>query len=156
KPSEVVLLEYHLHIPGPDPLTNAHCEARQNYYGDAVEGTPTIMFNGKAEAQGGGRASDAPKKYKEYRQVIEPLLEAAAKAKLKASTVRKGDKIDISVEVADLEKAGEKVRLRLALVEEVVRYPGGNQMRFHHRVVRSLPGGAKGIALPEKTGKHSV
>src|SRR5262245_27716729 len=42
KPTEVVLLEYHLHIPGPDPLTNADSEARQKYYGDAIEGTPTI------------------------------------------------------------------------------------------------------------------
>ena len=44
----------------------------------------------------------------------------------------------------------------LALVEEAVRYVGGNQLRFHHRVVRDLPGGAAGIALKAKTGKQQA
>src|SRR5262249_22800010 len=38
KPSEVVLLQYHLHIPGPDPLTNADTETRARFYGRAIEG----------------------------------------------------------------------------------------------------------------------
>ena len=29
KAADVVLLQYHLHIPGPDPLTNADSEKRQ-------------------------------------------------------------------------------------------------------------------------------
>ena len=27
KPADLVLIQYHLHIPGPDPLTNAASEA---------------------------------------------------------------------------------------------------------------------------------
>src|SRR5262249_44181810 len=37
KPSEVLLLQYHEHIPGPDPLTNADTEARMKFYGDDIE-----------------------------------------------------------------------------------------------------------------------
>lgn len=34
KPSELVLLQYHMHIPGPDPMTNPDTEARWAYYRD--------------------------------------------------------------------------------------------------------------------------
>jgi hypothetical protein len=154
KTFEVVLLEYHVHVPAPDPLANADAEARMNYY--RAEGVPTICFNGKPDAPGGGPINNSEKKYAEYRKIIEPLLETPGKAKLKASAVRKGDKIDIIAEVADVEKPGEAVRLRLALVEERVRYQGGNQMRFHHHVVRALPGGPNGLAVKGASAKHSV
>jgi hypothetical protein len=156
RPSEVVLLQYHLHIPGPDPLTNKDTEARQMYYDEQIEGTPTAFFNGKPAAPGGGGLEDAQGKYKEYRAVIDPLLETSAKAKVQANAVRKGNRIDISAEVTDVEQQGDKVRLRLALVEDQVRYTGGNNLRFHHRVVRAMPGGVEGLALKEKSGKQSV
>lgn len=155
-PADVILLQYHLHIPGPDPLTNEDNVSRSRYYDDEVEGTPTVLFNGKLGAGGGGAVDDAKDKYKAYRDVIDPLLEKSPGVKLKAKAVRKGDKIDISAEASDLETPGEKVRLRLALVEEQVKYTGGNNLRFHHRVVRALPGGADGLALKDKTGKQEI
>ena len=48
------------------------------------------------------------------------------------------------------------MRLRFALVEDVVRYKGGNNLPSHHYVVRALPGGAKGIALTEKSSKQTA
>jgi hypothetical protein len=156
KPSEVVLLEYHEHIPGPDPLTNSDTEARLDYYGDEIGGTPAIFFDGRPKAGGGGDVAVAKNLYGDYRTAIEAQLEKPPKAKLKAIASRKGDKIDIQAEVSDLEKPGDKVRLRLALVEEQVRYLGGNNVRLHHRVVRALPGGAKGLALKDKTGKQTA
>src|SRR5206468_734917 len=45
KSSDVILLQYHLHIPGPDPLTNKDSEARSKFYG--VQGTPTMVLDGK-------------------------------------------------------------------------------------------------------------
>lgn len=156
KPDEVVLLQYHLHVPGPDPLTNPDAEARQEYYGKALQGTPTAFFNGAPKAEGGGDLDAAKDKYFDYRDVINPLLEKPAKAELKVSATRQGDKIDIQAEVSDLEKPGDKVRLRFALVEEQVRYVGGNQVRFHHDVVRALPGGVDGFPLKEKTAKQTA
>jgi hypothetical protein len=156
KPDEVVLLQYHLHVPGPDPLTNPDSEARQEYYGKALEGTPTAFFNGTPRAPDGGPIDVAKDKYFEYRDVINPLLEKPAQAQLRVSANRQGDKIDIQAEVSELEKPGEKVRLRFALVEEQIRYLGGNQVRFHHDVVRALPGGTEGFPLKEKSSKHTA
>jgi hypothetical protein len=155
-PKEVVLLQYHLHIPGPDPLTNPGTLARLKYYSKEVEGTPTILFNGKAEAGGGGFVPHAKAKYVEYRQVVDPLLEKPAPVKLEATAVRKGDKIHITATASGVDKPGDKVRLRLALIEEWVRYRGGNGLSYHHHIVRDLPGGAEGLALTKETGKQEA
>jgi hypothetical protein len=48
------------------------------------------------------------------------------------------------------------MRLRVLVVEESIRYVGGNQMRFHHHVVRAMPGGADGVAIKDKTFKHTA
>jgi hypothetical protein len=156
KPEEVVLLQYHVHVPGPDPLTNPDSEARWKYYSDEAEGTPWSFLDGASKAQGGGGVDVSKDRYFDYRDAINPLLEKAARAKLQLSANRQGDKIDIQAEVSDLEKTGEKVRLRFALVEDQVRYVGGNQVRFHHHVVRSMPGGAAGFPLKEKAAKQSA
>jgi uncharacterized glyoxalase superfamily protein PhnB len=151
---DVVLMQYHLHIPGPDPLTNADTEARSKYY--EIRGTPSIFFNGKADAEGGGRIGAAKAKYDEYVAVIKPLLEKKAKADVKVSAQRKDAKIEITGTVDNLEKPGDDLRLRFVLVEERVKYQGGNKQDTHHYVVRDLPGGVKGLALKEKSSKHTA
>jgi hypothetical protein len=154
KPSELVLLQYHLHIPGPDPMTNADSEARAKYYGK--QSTPSTFFNGKEGASNGGPMAFAEKKYDAYRAIIDPQLEEDAGATIKATATRQGDKIDIKAEVRGLKSTGENTRLRMVLVEETIRYTGGNGLRFHHQVVRTFPGGVKGTALTEKDSKHTA
>lgn len=150
--TDVILLQYHLHIPRPDPLTNPDAEDRQGYYGEEARGTPSLFVNGKATAPGGGGRDDAEDKFQEYRDVIRPLLEKPSIIKLKAQAQRKGNKITIQADASLLEKIEDnsKLRLRLALVEDWVRYRGSNGLAYHHRVVRALPGGAKGFALDGK------
>jgi hypothetical protein len=159
-PGDVVLLQYHMHIPGPDPMTNLDSEARFEYYADVyakkVRGTPTNLFNGKLEATGGGGRDDAPEKYQEFRAVVNKALETQAALKLSASAVRTGDKIAITAKVQNLDKPGDKVRLRVVLVEDWVRYKGSNGLQYHHRVVRAMPGGAKGVGLKEKDFEHKT
>lgn len=154
--TDVVLLQYHLHIPRQDALTNADSEARQDYYAEKLRGTPTIFFDGEPKAPGGGGRDDAQAKYSEYVSVIQARLEKPAQAQLEGKAVRKGDKVAIQVKVSEVDKPGGKVRLRLALVEEWVRYLGGNGLAYHHRVVRAFPGGPNGFALTEKTLEKSV
>lgn len=156
QPSEVVLFQYHLHIPGPDALTNDDCEARQNYYGKAVRGTPTIFFNGLPDAPGGGGRDDAEEKFKEFKDVVNPLLEKAAGVNIQASAVRKGQTIQIKAQVDGLEKPGDRIKLRFALVEDWARYRGSNGLAYHHRVVRAMVGGAKGFALTKKDSEHTA
>ena len=46
KATDVVLLQYHLHIPRPDALTNADSVAQARYYKDKIQGTPTFLIDG--------------------------------------------------------------------------------------------------------------
>jgi hypothetical protein len=154
KPTEVVLIQYHLHIPGPDPLTNATTEARQAYY--KVGSTPTTLFNGKRQAGGGGGIGNAEKKFKEYREIIDDLIESPAKAAVTVDASRQGETVTVRAAVSNLADPGEDKRLRLLLVEEAVRYAGGNKLRFHHMVVRAMPGGPDGFKLTDKESKHTA
>jgi hypothetical protein len=156
--TDVVLLQYHMHIPRPEPMSNADAEARFEYYAESyakqIRGTPAILFNGKPDAPGGGSKEDAPDKFKEYTSVVNKLLESPATVQLVAKAVRSGSKIDIAAKVQDLEKPGDKIRLRLVLVEDWVRFRGTNGLAYHHRVVRAMPGGAKGATLKAKDFDH--
>jgi hypothetical protein len=154
KPGELILIQYHLHIPGPDPLTNRSTLARADYYN--VRSTPSTFFNGKPQAGGGGGMERAEAKFDQYREIIDPLLEEKPGAELNVKARRKGDKIAIEAKVSGLKEPGKTKRLRLLLVEESIRYVGGNDLRFHHQVVRDLPGGAEGFALKKASSKHTA
>ncbi len=156
KPSEVVLLQYHIHVPSPDPLTSPDSEIRYSFYEESIRGAPTILFNGRSGAAGGGSREDAAEKYEEYVEEINPLLETPAKAEVKLSATRKGDKISITAEVGKLEETGDDIRLRFVLVEEEVGYKGLNGITTHHQVVRAMPGGPDGIVMNAKSEKKTV
>jgi hypothetical protein len=148
KATEVIRLQYHLHLPnGPNPLANPDTEARAEYYNQVVRTMPAVLFNGKAGAVEGGFREHAPEKFTEYRAAIEPLLETPAKARLKATAKRDGAKIVINVEASAPEDAGDKLRLRMVLVEEQVDYVGSNKLKEHTHVVRAFPGGVEGEKL---------
>jgi hypothetical protein len=157
KPSEVVLLQYHEHIPRTDPLANPDSEDRLKYYSRMVEGTPTVLFNGRPDAEGGGGIDEAQAKYNEFREVIDEQLEKPGMAvKLTARAVRKGNTVQITATVSDLADPADKLRLRLALVEANVEYAGSNKITLHHHVVRVMPGGPEGMALKDKTATQTV
>jgi hypothetical protein len=150
KPSEVILLQYHLHIPGPDPMTAPDNMLRARSYGDKVGATPALFFNGKADGTGGGRIAQAKQKYTAYREAVEEWLEKPAGAKIQLAATQKGNEISIKAALSNVMTPGEKVFLRFALVEERIRYQGGNGLGYHHSVVRAFPGGVKGFAVAKK------
>lgn len=150
KPSELILLQYHLHIPGPDPMTGPENMDRARMYGDKVGGTPAVFFNGKADGSGGGRIQQAKAKYSAYSEAVNDWLEKPAGAKIQLSVALKGSEIAIKAAVSNVEKPGEKIFLRFVLVEERIRYTGGNGLGYHHCVVRDFPGGIKGFAVTKK------
>lgn len=154
KPTEVILLQYHLHMAGPNPLCNADAQARVGYY--EVRGTPSTFFNGSPLAGGGGPVDRSERKYQEYRKLIDPLLEEAPEATINLSATRHGNKVDIKAQVSDLAGPGGEIKLRFVLVEETVHYVGRNRIRYHHQIVRAMPGGAEGVALKEKSSQHAI
>jgi hypothetical protein len=147
KPSELVLLAYHVHIPRPDPMTNADTEARQKYY--KATGTPTVFFNGKIKSTvgGGGPMTLAEKKYEEFCKTIDKLLQEPATLEISASARHNNGKVQIEASVKGLENPGDSKKLRIALVEDKIRFPGGNRLRFHQQVVRALVGGQAGFSV---------
>jgi hypothetical protein len=151
---DVALLQYHLHVPAPDPLTSADGFARARYYGDAILGTgpPRFFLNGKLTPLQGGLRVHGKVRYDALRKLVDDSLEKDADAKVKLNVGRKGDEVSISGRVDGLEKPGEDLRLRLALIEDVVAFAGSNGQRLHHHVVRALPGGPKGFKLEKKDG----
>jgi len=162
KPTEVIALQYHLHVPGPDPLTTPDTMARQGYYGDKIPGTPTTIFNGRAEGEVGGPIGAAEEGYNEYRRLIGEILEKKARADVKVTADRQGGMIAIAAEAAQIadsdspkdgERASTRLALRLALTEESVRYVGANRLRLHHHVVRWFPGGVEGKPLVDGKAK---
>ena len=54
--ADVICLQYHCHIPAPDPLTSPDAEDRLGYYQDQINGAPTVFIAGKVGPPGGGPA----------------------------------------------------------------------------------------------------
>jgi protein-disulfide isomerase len=159
KSSDLVLIQYHLHIPQPDPLTNNDTVARAQSY--SVNSTPTVFFNGKPvpkgdPAGGGGFMPGAETKYEAYRAKIDPLLEQPTNVQVQATAKRAGNIIQIAGEVNGVEKPGPNVKVRVLLVEESVRYVGTNKLRFHHQVVRAMPNGPDGQAIDKEMMKFTA
>ncbi len=154
KPTEVVLLQYHLNTPEPDPLSNAESEARAKFY-ETARATPAIFFNGGKSTAGAGGNAESQAIYDQYTEALAELLEKPTKIKLTASATRKGNKIEIKTDVADLAETGPDIRLRVALVEQEIAYVGGNKLPKHVQVVRHFPNGAAGTAMKAKSATET-
>jgi hypothetical protein len=156
KPADVALLQYHLHVPGPDPLTSPDSEARAEHYNSDIPGTPATLLNGRPTRSLGGPPEEGKTSYGTLRSAIDQARNRAAEASLSLEVKRAGDRIDLQADVSNLRRTGDKVRLRFVLVEEVVRYAGSNRQRLHHHVVRAFPGGVKGVALEKNADSKTA
>ena len=157
KPTDAIFLQYHFHVPGPDPLTSPDgMDRAENFYAKKIGGAPTFLLNGTPVGEGGGRVDGAKKKYAEFRTAIDDALEKAPSAKIVLTAMKDDKGTSVKAAVSDLDKPGEKIMLRFALTEDRVRYPGGNGVRYHQQVVRAMPGGPKGFALTKKIQEQIV
>lgn len=158
KPTEVIVLQYHAHIPGPDPLTVREADDRHAYYQKKEDErfTPFLAVNGKPEAGFGGQIRAAKVKYQSLRENLEEQLEKPATGKLALAASLKEGTISIKANVSGLSKTGEKVSLRFAIVEDRIRYTGANGLRYHHSVVRAMPEGVKGVPCTKKEFDHAT
>jgi hypothetical protein len=157
KPSDLIVVQYHFPFENAEPLSTPEGEDRIRLYQDGIQGIPGILLNGKPLQLRGAGAAGAKATYNGLRKLIEESLEKPASAKL-ALSVAKDDKGNFTAKanVTDLEKPGDKIFLRFLLVEERIRYVGGNGVRFHQNVVRAMPGGSKGVALTMKSQEVSA
>jgi len=138
----LVILEYHLPIPRPDPIMNPATKKRQDYY--AVNSTPTVVIDGDKKMIGGGSRGMAESKFKEYKSEIDARVNAAPAVSLKAKAARAGDSVKV---VCEIDKAVPGAEYYVVLVQNEEKYKGSNGIAFHKLVVRDLvvldPAGAK-------------
>ena len=142
----IIPLAYHVHIPGPDPMTTSGSETRRLFYG--VTGVPTLKIDGEAATVGGGGAREnTPATYNRYLPVIDKQLEAPAYGEVTVKAVAEGNDVTVTARVSDLPKDAKDVRLHLVLAEEHLSFSGENGIRFHPKVVRGIAG-EKADGLP--------
>ncbi|MBX7105832.1 MAG: hypothetical protein K1X57_17240 [Gemmataceae bacterium] len=160
KPSELIALQYHIHVPGPDALACPDGLERWTYYSNAfpnaTDVVPASFFNGFPRSKGGGPLTQSRTKLDAYLSNINEVLAEPTALKVALKAKRAGDKVTLNATVDDAGDDLKSIRLRMAIVEEVVRYHGGNGVRVHHRVVRAMPGGPAGITLTKSDSKHTA
>jgi hypothetical protein len=132
-PDHLVILEYHLPIPRPDPIMNHASRARAIHY--AVNSTPTVIIDGEKKIRGGGSRAQAEAKFEDYSTEINTRMYEAPRIKLNVSAIREAENIRVNLSF-DKEIAGADYHL--VLVEEEVKYAGGNGILFHKKVVRDF------------------
>ena len=129
----LAVLEYHLHIPRPDPLTNHATVERAKFYN--CRSTPSTFFNGESKFGGGGDRSAGERKFDQYSQGIQPLIYAVPETKLQLKASLKGDQVEIAYQSsANLDNADYNI----ALVQKEQKFAGGNGILFHKMVVREF------------------
>jgi len=142
---EVAVLEYHQHIPVPDPMTNPSTEARAKYCN--AQSTPTYAIDGEMTI-GGGAREDAKEFYDKLDLRISKRLEKPAEAQLSLKASREGRQVKVKATVDKMVSKSPDLMLQIALVEDSLSYSGENGVRFHPMVVRSLGGTkAEGFAI---------
>jgi thiol-disulfide isomerase/thioredoxin len=153
---DVVFIKYHIHVPSPDPLTAPEGMARGvGLFGERLS-APAVLVNGVSVGRGGGPLSASKAKYQELLENINAQLEKPSGAKLTVILDKDDKGTKATAKVTDLEKPSDKISLRFAVVEDRVRYFGGNGARFHNRVLRAMPGGIKGFPLSKKETEQSI
>ncbi len=144
--SALAILEYHVHIPGPDPLTTDDSWERfQAYKGT---GTPTAVIDGIQSLVGGGSKYMTRNRFDLYRYAIDQSLAEAPSVGIALTVSGDGGTVAIRAEVSRTSsKRPQKPVLHVALVERSVDYTGGNGISRQAFVVRKLIFDPSGTSL---------
>jgi thiol-disulfide isomerase/thioredoxin len=132
-PEHLVILQYHLPIPRPDPMMNPATKLRQDFY--QVNSTPTVFIDGTQKIVGGGGRGMAESKYYEYKKVIDPMLNSRPGVRLKIEASSKNDTVLVSY---DFDQKASGAEYIIVLVQDEEEYEGLNGLKYHKMVVRDL------------------
>jgi hypothetical protein len=153
--TEVASLAYHVHIPGPDPMTTSGSAGRKNYYD--VKGVPTFNVDGALVKLGGGPRENTAAVYADYIKAIDKALETPARARMKVEAALRGDHIDVKTEMTGMAEDAKGLTLHVVLAERKLRFSGENGIRFHEMVVRAMAGkDGAGIPVADPTDRSAT
>ena len=154
--TQVIVLRYHQHIPGPDPLTNSDSEDRfSNYY--RGQGTPTVLLNGAPVNNVGGYLPNSPDIYRGLKSLIDQQLAAKSTVQVGVNARVVDGTLQLVASVTGLESLGDEakdVRLRVVIAEDEVHFLARNGVRGHEMIVRQMVGGPAGVEPVD--GKLSI
>ncbi len=144
----LAVLEYHLHIPAPDPMTNSDTEARARFYG--VNSTPTSIIEGTEKTLAGGNKAVARSRFNLFTSTIEKYLSNDPKANISLKSSIKKKNLSVSCNSSTSEINTNDLRLHIVLAEEKVHYKGYNTVAEHRFVVRKMFPSPEGLAFGNK------
>jgi tetratricopeptide (TPR) repeat protein len=144
-PAAIVPLAYHVHVPGPDPMTSTDNTLRKDGYG--VDGVPMFFIDGELGRRGGGPRSNTPVVHADYIAKIDRALERAPGAGLTVRASIAGDRVEAAATASNLPPDARDLRIHIALIERDLMYGGENGVRRHPMVVRAIAG-EKGAGIP--------
>lgn len=150
---DLIVLELDLHVPRPDPLATPGTLEQAALY--RVESTPTAFLDGERLQIPGSSREDVQNIVVAFAEQIEEQAQTPAAFHLVLSPewtasglLRVGPSVTFAptpvFPTTDSEASEppsvllRRAVLRVALVEDQLRYPGKNGVRFHRMVVRSL------------------
>ncbi len=153
--NDVAILEYHLHIPAPDPMTNPDTFARYKFYGGNF-GTPTVILEGKEKITGGGPKYVASNRFNIYKYSIDKYLKEKPEIKFTGTAVQSGNEVKVNLLLKKEKELDKNFSLHIALVEKSIHFEGSNGVTKHIFVVRDLLNGAKGNPLTFNNDSESL
>ena len=143
--NSLAILEYHVNIPGPDPMTNPNTFSRYIYYGGNF-GTPTAIVEGKEIISGGGPKYLTANRFNLYKYALSKYEKQIPEVIISGKAVKNGNDINVNLNLKGKTK-NQKGVLHIALIEKSIDYIGSNTIDKHRFVVRNLIDNAAGIPI---------
>lgn len=156
--NDLVILEYHVHIPGPDPMTNPDSYKRYQYYGGDF-GTPTVFIDGGEKMIGGGGSFVASNRFRVYDHLVVKNQKRKPGVTIQGSAEIENDIVKVALKITSTKATPKSpLTIHVALVEKSIAYTGANGVNRHIYVVRDLVNGAEGdpLTLKKKEVKYTA
>jgi hypothetical protein len=152
--SELIVIRYHQHIPGPDPLANYDSQKRFTYYN--AKGTPTLYLNGIEVGGVAGSLAQFTSILPAINQMVDKAIAEKLEIAFDLKAVNDGDKISIAASVSNIDDSdGGEYYLRLVLTEDDIVFKAPNGIRVHDMVARAMPGGYRGVLVEDGKAEFS-
>ena len=129
----LAVLEYHLPLLGPDPMTNPAAKRRQDYYG--IRRVPTAIIDGEMSFIGGGARRMSATIFKQYRSSIDARASAEPGVQIFVEAARTGDVVTAEFKV---KKYLPGAAVFVVLAQSEVSYKGASGTIVHRLVVRDI------------------
>jgi tetratricopeptide (TPR) repeat protein len=153
---EVVVLEYHIDIPAPDPMSTKETQERADYYMFGSAAAPTAYFDGDKAYRGGGPRGWDGRYFNHVKDYIVEKLGMPPQFTLTARAAQGFEAGAITVGLRSREQIDDDLRLHIILYEDGIEYTGYNKISLHRNVVRIMVDGPDGIPVALEDGFQEV